>query len=62
MSGPKLPIHMLQKMAGFARAAQCMYWKGVRQKVTGAIAAVQSAVAMEKSVGKGGGVSAIASD
>lgn len=28
---------MLQKMAGFWRAAQSMYWRGPPQKVTGAM-------------------------
>jgi len=37
MIGPVLPTTMLQKMAGFARDAQWMYWKGVVQNETGAI-------------------------
>lgn len=37
ITGPIPPIIKLQKIAGFARAAQCMYWNGVLQKPTGAI-------------------------
>lgn len=38
MIGPMLPTTMLQKMAGFARAAQWVYAKGCVQKETGAMA------------------------
>jgi hypothetical protein len=37
ITGPMQPTTMLQKMAGFARAAQWMYWPGVDQKPTGAM-------------------------
>ena len=32
-----LPTTKLQKMAGFARDAQCTYWNGCVQKETGAM-------------------------
>lgn len=42
MTGPMEPTTRLQKMAGFARAAHFMYWNGLFQKPTGAIAAVET--------------------
>lgn len=48
MIGPQLPTTMLQKMAGFAREAQWMYWKGVVQNDTGAMAIDRESMAREK--------------
>jgi hypothetical protein len=49
MIGPILPTIILQKIAGFARAAHLVYCQGWLKKPTGAIAADQT---VNGSIGK----------